>query len=211
MKSKIAEITKAIAGIKGNTFASLTYLTKKSNELSRFTVNLGFSYHNAVVKSVTELEIIMDEIADKTSIQFLAAQEVMESLKKTLAAHAEGKQNDDYTKAGQYVSIGNGLNLNTTDNTLQLFGLVQSKVVLQEGVHKAVKSAPMTIEKNKFRKQLTVSKFREFALDETNIGLVKVNGDVIDLNADFVFEVNQPVAFTVNPTKETDNVFVTVK
>lgn len=199
MKSKIAELTKAIAGIQGTQFASFVYVPKKAEgETSRYTVNLGFSYHNAVVKSVTDLEIIMDGIVDKASLEYQAAVEVMESLKKTLTAHENGEQNEDYTKKGQYVSIGNGLNLNTTDNTLQLFGLVQSKVVLKEGVYKTVKSAPLTVAKNKIRKQLTVSKFREFALDETNIGTVKINGNVIDFNGEFVFEVNPPAAVTVN-------------
>ena len=63
MKNIIADITKNIVAIKGNQFVSLTYLSKKANELSRFVVNIGFSYHNLVEKSVTELEILMTENA----------------------------------------------------------------------------------------------------------------------------------------------------
>lgn len=181
MKSTIAQIAQAIKGITGCQFASLTYLSKTDGSLARYTVNLGFSYHKAVEKSVTELEILMAEMTDKTTLAYEAAVAVMESLKKTLAAHAEGKQNDDYTKKDQYIPIGNGLNLNTTDNTIQLFGLLQSKVVLVEGERKEVKSKPLTIEKNKIRKQLTVSKFREFALDTENVAGVKVNGDTIEM------------------------------
>lgn len=181
MKSTIAQIAQAIKGIKGCQFASLTYLSKTDGSLARYTVNLGFSYHKAVEKSVTELEIIMAEMTDKATLAYEAAVAVMESLKKTLAAHAEGKQNDDYTKKDQYIPIGNGLNLNTTDNTIQLFGLLQSKVVLVEGERKEVKSKPLTIEKNKIRRQLTVSKFREFALDAENVAGVKVNGGTIEM------------------------------
>ena len=182
MKSTIAQIAQAIKGIKGCQFASLTYLSKTDGSLARYTVNLGFSYHNAVEKSVTELEILIREQAAQWSeLTKQAANEVMESLKKTLAAHAEGNQNDDYTKKDQYIPIGNGLNLNTTDNTIQLFGLLHSKVVLVEGTRKEVKSKPLTIEKNKIRRELTVSKFREFALDTENVGGVKVNGDTIEM------------------------------
>ena len=180
MKNTIAEVAKAIASIKGCQFASLTYLTKSTKELARYTVNLGFSYHNAVVKSVEELGILMLDMTPGT-LEHTAAEAVMDSLNGTLIAHAEGRQNEAYTKAGQYIPIRNGLNLNTTDNTLQLFGLLQSKVVLVAGEHKTVNSAPLTVAKNKIRRELTVSKFREFALDEANVAGVKVNGDTIEL------------------------------
>lgn len=211
MKSNIVEVAESIKGIKGCQFASLTYFTKKTKELGRYTVNLGFSYHKAVEKSVTELEILMAEM-DKTAFIHVAAVEVMESLKKTLAAHAEGKQNEDYTKAGQYLSIGNGLNLNTVDNTIQLFGLLHSKVVLVEGEpQKPVKSAPLTIAKNKLRKQLSIGKFREFALDEGNVCGVKVNGETIEFTtpAGYGYEVNPSTVktegYTLNPKTETVN------
>lgn len=182
MNNLIAEITKNIAKIQTCKFASLTYLAKSSGELARFTVNLGFSYHNLVEKSVTELEILIaEQTATWNELQRTAANNIMASLKKTLAAHARGEQNADYTKKNQYIPIGAGLSLNTTDNTIQLFGLVNSKVVLSEGNHKVVNSAPLTIEQNKIRKQLSISKFREFALDLSQIGQVKVNGEVFEM------------------------------
>jgi hypothetical protein len=192
MKSNIAEICKILANIKGCKFASLTYLAKSTKELGRFTVEIGFSYHRAVEKSVVELEILMaentklpKEHADKwNKLQVQAADEVMASLKKTLDAHAVGKQNEDYTKKGQYIPFGNGLNVNTTDNTIQLFGLLRSKVVLKEGVYKTVNSAPLTIEKNKIRKMLPVSDFREFALDIGNIAQLKADGETIVVEPD---------------------------
>jgi len=180
MKNNIVEMVKAIAEIPTCQFASLTYLSKSDKSLARYTVNLGFSYHKAVEKSVTELEIIMKDLTPGT-LEHQAAEAVVASLQKTLAAHAEGKQNEDYTKAGQYIPVASGLNINTTDNTVQLFGLLHSKVVLQEGTRKEVKSSPMTIAKNKIRYQLTVSKFREFALDAENVAKMTVNGSTIEM------------------------------
>jgi hypothetical protein len=196
-KNLIAQITKAVTGIKACQFASLVYLSKKHNELSRFTVNLGFSYHNLVEKSVTELELLIAEnSATWTALQKEAAEAVMASLKKTLAAHAVGEQNADYTKKGQYIPIGNGVNLNTSDNTIQLFGLVNSKVVLVPGVYPTVNSKPLTIEKNKITKQLSISKFREFALDLSQVAAVKVNGQTLEMEP--VSDV-AGYSFTVNP------------
>jgi uncharacterized protein YhbP (UPF0306 family) len=182
MKNLVAEITKALTAIKGNQFVSLTYLAKSSGELARHTINVGFSYHNAVKQSVTELEILISEnSATWSELTKQAATNVMASLKKTLEAHARGEQNEDYTKKGQYIPIGNGVNLNTADNTIQLFGLSRTKVVLVEGIHPKVNSRPLTIEQNKIRKMLTVSKFREYALDATQIAQVKVNGDTLEM------------------------------
>jgi len=194
-KHLIAEITKAVTGIKACQFASLTYLSKTAGELSRYTVNLGFSYHNLVEKSVTELEILISENETTwNALQKEAATAVMASLKKTLDAHSRGEQNEDYTKRGQYIPIGNGINLNTVDNTIQLFGLVNSKVVLVKGVYPKVNSRPLTIEKNKITKQLSISKFREFALDLSQVAQVKVNGDTLEMepvNSDgYSFQVN---------------------
>ena len=104
----------------------------------------------------------------------------MASFKETQAAHARGEQNAAYTKKGQYIPIGNGANLNTSDNSIQLFGLVLTKTVLRAGVYPHVNSAPKTIAKNKIRKLLPVGNFREFALDMTQVEQMKINGDVIE-------------------------------
>lgn len=182
MKNLIAQIAKQLATVEGTQFASFTYLSKKANELARHTLILGFSYHKLVEKSVTELEILMADNADKwTPLQKQAADNVMASLKKTLAAHERGEQNEDYTKKGQYVSIGNGLNLNTNDNTLQLFGLAHNKVVLVEGVYPKVNSRPLTIAQNEIKDQLSISKFREFALDLSQVAQARINGNTLEM------------------------------
>ena len=129
-----------------------------------------------------ELKLIIKESKSKWNIiQREAAASVMKSLRKTLRAHAKGQQNDDYTKKDQYIPVTNGLNVNSTDMTIQLFGLLQSKIVLVEGVTKKTNSAPLTIEKNKIRKSLPIGKFREFALDLGNVKTVKVNGNTIEI------------------------------
>jgi hypothetical protein len=179
----IARIAKQLSTIQGTQFASFTYLSKKAGELARHTIIIGFSYHNAVEKSVTELELLMVENKEKwTPLQKQAADNVMASLKKTLDAHSRGEQNEDYTKKGQYIPIGNGLNLNTTDNTLQLFGLTQSKVVLVEGVYDVVNSRPLTIAQNEIKKQLTISKFREYALDLSQVAEARINGNTLEMD-----------------------------
>jgi hypothetical protein len=181
MKNLIAQATKAVTQIKGCRLASITYLSKKHNELARFTANFGFSYGQVVEKSITELEILTRENENVwNAVEKEAAAELMASFKETQAAHARGEQNAAYTKKGQYIPIGNGVNLNTSDNTIQLFGLVLTKTVLRAGVYPHVNSAPKTIAKNKIRKMLPVGNFREFAIDMSQVEQMKINGDVIE-------------------------------
>ena len=185
----IAEITKRVVALKGARIASLTYLSKKAGELARYTANFGFSYNQVVEKSKLELGLLLSEDDAKAADDATkwnpdyrqAAAELMASFDKTLAAHARGEQNEDYTKKGQYIPLGNGASLNTTDNTIQLFGLVLTKVTIVEGVYPHVNSAPKTIAKNKIRKMLPVGNFREFALDNSQVAQMKVNGDTIEI------------------------------
>jgi hypothetical protein len=181
MKNIVAEITKVITAIEGAQFASFTYLSKGSGELARHTLILGFSYHKLVEKSVAELEtLIALESSTWTDLQKTAANNVLASFRKTLAAHAVGEQNEDYTKKGQYIPIGAGVNVNTNDNSIQIFGLAHQKTVLVPGVYPHVNSRPLTIAQNAIKARLSISNFREFAIDPENIAQVKTDGKTIE-------------------------------
>lgn len=162
-------------------FASFTYTTKNKSystpETARYTLILGASYLNLLERSKLELELSMSTIDPGLR---KAADDVLASINKSIAAHKAGTQSDDYTKKGQYTQIEGGLNLNT-DNTLQMFGLLHSKVVLVPGVKNETKSSPHTIAKNTIRKTLPLSKFREFALDLGNIHTVRMDGQTLVL------------------------------
>lgn len=167
------EFIQSLGGIQGCKFASLTYTSKESGETARHTVLLGFNYKTSVEKSLLELEILRPTL---TGIDAIAADELLTSFKKTL----DGTQ-DGYTKAETYADTSiKGLKVNTVDNSLQLFGLTQSKVVLVPGTFKTVKSAEKTIAKNKLRKELPVGKFREYALDSGAIHGARINGETIE-------------------------------
>jgi hypothetical protein len=182
MEKNIVSTVQEIIGLNNPQFASFTYLSKTDNSIARYTVILGSKYINLLEKSITALEILINGVTDRTTLEFQAMTEVMASLQKSLTAHKAGTQSEDYTKKGQYTPIHNGLNVNTTDNSLQLFGLLQSKVVLKAGdPRKPVKSKPLTVAKNKVRKELPISKFREFALDCSNVESARINGEVLEI------------------------------
>ena len=171
-----------VAKLNGNRFASLTYTAKGTGEVARHTVQLGFSYHNSVENSLALCDTLTADgcgVADET-IFAQALADVKASLQATLDAHARGEQNADYTKADVYAPLFNGLNVSRNDGSFKLFGLTVAKTILVSGVHKVVKSAPLTVAKNKIRKALPVGAFREFAIDENTVALAKINGATIE-------------------------------
>jgi hypothetical protein len=170
---KIIQAISAHAGL--SRFASFVYTSRATGEVARYTVQLGFSYENAVRKSLEELRSI--------DSQSEAKQQLEASLQDTL----EGTQSN-YTKQNNYIPFiddnGNpvqGLKVNVNDGSLKIFALIVSKVQITPPVveEKPKKSAALTIEKHKLRKNLPVGRFREFDLD--NVLVARLNGDTLIL------------------------------
>ena len=183
---KNIEIANTIANA-GTTFARFTYTSKATGEKARHTIILGGKYINIVEKSILELELLISENTF-SGIELEAANAKLSSLKESLVAHQNGKQNSAYTKKGLYSPIGNGVNINTNDNTFQVFGISVLKKVEVAGVYKKVNSSPLTIAKRKIEKMLPIGNFREYALDAGNFHEVKVNGDTIEMVDAYDFE-----------------------
>lgn len=185
LNENVLAVIKAVAANKGNRFASLTYTAKESGEVARHQILIGFSYHNSVERSLEELKQKTFEVG---SIEAQAQAELIASFEKTLAAHELGQQNPDYTKGDAYETVEldgqlvNGIRYNKNDGSFKLFGLSVAKTVIKNGVFKFVKSAPLTIAKNKMRKELPVGKFREYAVEENALATAKMNGEVLEMD-----------------------------
>lgn len=111
-----------------------------------------------------------------------AAAELFCSYEKSLAAHAKGEENADYTKAGLYETICPGVKVSRADGTFELSGLTHSKRVLEEGTFKAVNSSDKTIAKRAIEKALPAGKFRTLALDVDCLESVRIGGSEIDVS-----------------------------
>ena len=180
----ILELADALQAVMGKaTFASFVYTDKKRGEKARYTVILNASYRNQVEDSKLELEL---RAKDATGIAAKVIADMIESLNESLAAMDEGREHMAYTKAGQYLKLGDGLKLNLNDNTLEISGLRQSKVVLEKGKpFVAVKHRnEETALKAQFRRELPLGKFRTWALDAGNIHVAKLNGDTIEFSVE---------------------------
>jgi hypothetical protein len=131
-------------------------------------------------KSKLALEI---ESGSLSGLDKQAAEELLNSFTASL----NGTQ-ENYTKEHVYADVSDssgktvqGIKRNINDSSLQIFGLLHSKVQITPPTieDKPVKSRPLTIAKNKLRKELPVGKFREFALE--NLNVVKLNGETLEL------------------------------
>lgn len=157
-------------------FIALNYRAKGTGELSRFVIQTGINYGKVLEKSILGLELTKVE----TEPEIQAKQEMLASFRKSLEFRSKGQQNPDYTKAGQYIPLGNGISINSVDNSIQIQGIIRSKVVLEKGEYKPVKSSPKTLAKKALQKTLPIGKWREFALE--NVGRVKLNGKVLEIS-----------------------------
>ena len=162
-------------------FASFVYTSMSTGEVARYTLQLGFNYRNCLEKSRLALEI---EAPALTGIDAQAAAELLASIDASLAGTQTG-----YTKAETYVDALDasgkavpGVKRNVNDNSLQIFGLLHAKVQIAPPTveRKEVKSRPLTIAKNKLRKDLPIGKFREFALE--NLSTARINGETLELS-----------------------------
>jgi hypothetical protein len=149
---------------RGATFVGVTYKAKESGEVSRYTVLVGVEYGNLVRKSLAEARTVLPADNTRGSLDRKAKAEVIRSLRNTLENAKRGEQNDGYTKRGMYQQVAAGVNV-FTDGTFELKGIVVARKVLQPGIHKEVKSRPLTLAKDAIRKQLSLAKWRTLCLD----------------------------------------------
>ena len=174
---KILDLIASQAGLAR--FASFTYCSRSTGEVARYTLQLGFSYRNILQKSIMELEVDKQIMAD---LPRQAADEILTSLNASLSGtqtkYTKKDIYEDYKMDGKTIQ---GIKINKNDGSLKIFGLLSSKVQISAPVilRKEVKSAPLTIEKNRITKDLPIGRFREFALD--NLVMAKLNGETLVL------------------------------
>lgn len=186
----VSELSERLRGmVSGAKFVGLTYRAKGTGELARHTIIVGADYRNVLINSIEKLanlnsidfELIQKDCGVDFATMEIARLEVLTSLQKSLTAHDNGEQSEDYTKRNQYAPIAPNLKMNLNDNTFEVSGLSHSKVVLEKGEYKEVKSKPITIAKNAIKQFLPISKYRTFSLDIESFEQMRMNGETLEL------------------------------
>jgi len=119
-----------------------------------------------------------------------AADELIKSMNDSLSGF-----NPRYTKHGYYGSHGNGNVQESVKSVVYIRGYSVKKDVLVEGTYKEVKSRPLTLAKNKLRKEFKANRVREFIVNPDNFKMARHNGKslVVDLVGGLDVAVNNPV------------------
>ena len=164
------------------TFVGVVYTSKEHGETARYTMNLNVRYTELLKKNITECEIQLqnENLSDTDRIAWA---EMKHSFEKSLEYQSRGEQNPDYTKKGQYWRMGNGIQMNLNDRTLEISGIQHSRKVLEKGTYKAKNYRnDITRKKDEIRKILP--KWRTLSIDEGTLHSVQINGDCVELGVE---------------------------
>ncbi len=175
---QIAALIKSLANLDGVKFVAVKNYENANGEISNYVVNCGASYGNAKdadLKALENPEILKG--IDFGSVAMYAEQAriaLIEAIKKP--------SNQSTAQTEAYMTVAPNVRLHLESGRLFVFGftLPNSKVILKEGVYPSVNSAPLTIAKDKIRKVLKHTKFRQFAFDQ--LQEVKVNGETLEID-----------------------------
>lgn len=172
------DLIEQVRRMTGAKFVAFTYRSRETNELARYTLILGANLTTLYEKDRATLAALLptlDGLKADAATALLAS--IDESLAKGLG------NNDAYThgpaQGDTYAPIMPGLKVHKTDGTLHVTGLLHHKTVLEPGVHKDVKSRPLTLAKREIERELRRSKIRQFRLP--NLLTAKLNGETLEL------------------------------
>jgi hypothetical protein len=153
----------------GCKFASFTYTAKGTGEVSKVLVSLGISYENA---KKTDLNKI-NNFTPNSPTQETAKSQLIGSLVAPDQTRSEAQQDAK-------ISIVPGiLNFYPETGNFIIFGMVIKKEVVEIGEYKKINSRPLTVEKNRIKKELNfrTAKFRNYILE--NVKNFSIQGQTL--------------------------------
>lgn len=174
MKSTIFDLLKSFGKNRGSQFISVRGYENSDGEIANFVMNVRTKYETAKQKDIARLQAILKEGKFETELQKQAVEELLQSLIKPNENRSKGQTETYETIEGFPM-----LKRHVITGDLYLYGQRISKKVLVKGNYKTVNSRPLTIEKNKVRKQLRTSKLRLIKLGKEDE--LQINGRVINL------------------------------
>jgi hypothetical protein len=198
MKNLLALIRLLVAfsEMKGAKFVSIRNYHADNGEVANHVVNMNISVMNAkkgdnsTLHSVTDTKL--SEIAKGREIALdvfnMALSQLVASSDKNLAPKVEDRNRRSQATTNSYIHLSPSIKILKEDTKdgkgfrgdIHLFGLAVSKVVIEEGEYKQVKSADKTIAKRIITKELALrsGKFRTYKF--RRMGNVVINKQIID-------------------------------
>ena len=142
-----------------STFLSVLGYRNEAAEVADYSICFHISYENAVKRSLEALQPMVpaDKLEEQAKLELLLS--LKASLDKIDSTGIEDLD-DGYTR----IPGVKGCKVHTATGNLHLFGLLNHKRVLTPGTYKTVNKRPLTIAKDRLRKSLPVSRFRQFKI-----------------------------------------------
>lgn len=204
---KLNRLKKAIKTIdkvskKGCRIAVFEYTTKKTGEISEFTVLLGVSMFRSYSRDLSILESIKDKIPnlirDKTIRKVIANKPIhindyeiarIELVKSLIESVNEGIGNNiNNPLRGLYEYYSRGIRFRLDEfkkdevSDVLFTGMIISKKIIKPGIIKQINSSPKTLAKQEIKKKLLkIGKVRNFCIEIGNLHKIKLDGKVIKI------------------------------
>jgi ribosomal protein L9 len=172
------ELVSELASLRpSSTFLALKGYRNSYGEVADYNISFHISYTKLLERS-------LDVLANRkptTSIERRAKSELTksfnDSLERAVATPIEERE-DGYTHfvdldTGNYIK---GVKLHDASNTLHIYGLVNSKQIIEQGKYPKVNKRQLTIAKDKLRKLCPVSRFRQFVISPEKVERISVQG-----------------------------------
>lgn len=178
IQSLIAHLASLAQSLNGPRFVGVTYRSKGTGELARHVLIIGASYANCLADSLTEIKAMLPSLQ---GLDLEAGQAIAANLALSIASHAQGQTNPNYTQAGKWVSICAGLRVDELTGQTQLTGLAHSKTVLEAGREETDTRKPLTRAKDSIRAKLKIGKFRTLSVEPAALESVRIGGSELEV------------------------------
>jgi hypothetical protein len=162
----------------GCKFLSFLYQTKGTGEVAKYQINFGIDYREAC-KNDREALIAY---TPQNEVEAEAKEQMLKSLNETI----DKGVSSSYTQKDTFVHIGKGLKQHKETGELYIHGFLHNKEQVEPPINpkKVPNSSQLTLTKNKMKKDLSFKRerFAHFILNPSNIGGIKVCGEVVELH-----------------------------
>lgn len=161
----------------GCRFMSFLYTTKGEGKTSRYTINFGIDYAEAVKADLEALKAYQPQ----NDLEAEAKLQMETSMTETLTQGVSSS----YTQVDTFDHIGRGMHQHKETGEIYVWGFVHQTELVAPATNpkKPVNSRPLTLAKKAIKKSLDFKceRFGKFIINPSHIAGIKVNGDLIEI------------------------------
>jgi hypothetical protein len=155
----------------GVSFVSIKGYTNSFGEVSNNLVNVGASLTSAKFEDIETLQSL--DVTTLGGDSILLEKARVELINSFIAPN----ENRSQGQIDAYTIVAKGIKVHNITGKIYIFGLRNSKTIIEQGVYPIVNSKPLTLAKNTLRRELKSSKFTQYKLSSTSV--IKLNGEEI--------------------------------